>query len=197
MTRQQLREKISKIIQSYGHNIEVTEISVGDGELMAQDLFHLIDEYVADTINNIPHTYPKSRFPNKEYSELAAIGAMEMHREIKKYLCRRAGIGMMISLKNAHDDLKQVALSIFRQGGWSDYVQTYDGIISDTGYDLPRIKRLIKTLKALGYVETVNAVDDEGMMKGRGFIIVSKKLEVLDLLDELDNLLTAERRMTQ
>jgi radical SAM superfamily enzyme YgiQ (UPF0313 family) len=87
-----------------------------------------------------------------------------------------------MSLRNANEDLKQVITAIYHRH-CGDYLTTYADIESDTELELKEIKKLVKTLKTLGYVKVGNGVDDDGLLAGRGFYIVREKEAEVDLLD--------------
>lgn len=89
-----------------------------------------------------------------------------------------------MALKDADVEIQKVIYSIYLQNN-SDYVQIYDQICDETKLPLKEVKKLVGILKKLGYVETVNAVDDEGLMRGRGFWIIGDKWAEVGVLCEL------------
>ncbi len=94
----------------------------------------------------------------------------------------------MSRLLDANKELLDI-LGVLFEAYQREVCYPYQVICDDTKLDLVEVKRLIKLLKMLGYVDYVRGLmDDDGMVAGSGFCINREKADEVELALEVRKL---------
>lgn len=72
----------------------------------------------------------------------------------------------------------------------SEFVTTYKAFEQSTGVTKKEIKPIIKNLVGIGMVELVTAWDDDGFIKGSGYMLTTRATQwsIREWLEELKNI---------